>query len=630
MKLSFSRKTIQKIAIGVVVLIVLLFIFIKFWRKSGYTVTNTAEDASSYPITGVTLGASTGVNPNQYKPLTITVGTHVLKAGDLVKISGLSFTPTVTAPAPFVDFLASTAYPAGASTAALVAGEYVAYVESVPAGNTTFIMKVATTTLTATLTTGAVVSVFKDSLNKLKYTDAIECQKNFATDIISAPQAIISADVTVGVSAEGVKYTDFTVNLGPTFDSTAVPSVNVNDKFLIAGLSDGSPIICTARTAVTAGTVTAGNFTSLDLRTERAIAASITITKMTPIQLVNTAFAQRELCVLDAATTYTVNHCRYLPQPANAMRPGVPTAADDPRSHAAYMTYQDDIKAIQQAYAPIIARIQQSNQTGSEAFPKGVYTPGGTTIPTFSVTNANKIVEAARKADLAGATRKYLASVCPGFYGQQSGETQTDYSATYKAWVRDTTASTVKTARKFIPSLVTDANIMKWAKFAGDANLSGPVTAVVVKNGGAGYASTTTAAVTAAATGGGTGAQFKVIVESGVIKDVIVTAGGTGYSSSPSITFTSSTTPTTAAQVEVLYSSGLNASQSLLAAAGATFTALDIGGTVNYSISGNGANYNVQLAAADALLSPEYYYDVGTPRWRLAYDQGPATTPIVY
>jgi hypothetical protein len=296
------------------------------------------------------------------------------------------------------------------------------------------------------------------------------------------------------------------------------------------------------------------------------------------------------------------------------------------------MTYQDDIKAIQQTYAPIIARIQQSNQTGSEAFPKGVYIPGGTTIPTFSVANANKIVEAARKADLAGATRKYLASVCPGFYAQESGGTQTDYSATYKAWARGS-ASTNKTERTFVAANVTDANIMKWAKFAGDANLSGPVTAVVVKNGGAGYASGTTATVTAGATGGGTGAQFKVIVESGVIKEVIVTAGGTGYSSSPSITLSvpqGSPAPTTAAQVEVLYSNGLNASQSLLAAAGATFSTLDIGGTVNYSITGNGANYNVQLATGDALLSPEYYYTVGTPRWRLAYDQGPATTPIVY
>jgi hypothetical protein len=80
-----------------------------------------------------------------------------------------------------------------------------------------------------------------------------------------------------------------------------------------------------------------------------------------------------------------------------------------------------------------------------------------------------------------------------------------------------------------------------------------------------------------------------------------------------------------------LYSSGLNASQSLLAAVGATFTTLDIGGTVNYSITGAGANYNTTLTASDTtLLSPEYYYAAGTPKWRLAYDQGPATTPIVY
>jgi hypothetical protein len=68
-------------------------------------------------------------------------------------------------------------------------------------------------------------------------------------------------------------------------------------------------------------------------------------------------------------------------------------------------------------------------------------------------------LNAARKADLSGATRKYIASVCPAFYRPSSG---TDLTATYAAW---STGEAVTNG--FKPSAVgTTAAITAWADYA--------------------------------------------------------------------------------------------------------------------------------------------------------------------
>lgn len=95
-----------------------------------------------------------------------------------------------------------------------------------------------------------------------------------------------------------------------------------------------------------------------------------------------------------------------------------------------------------------------------------------------SITDAVGIsaVNAARKADLTGATRKYLSTVCPGFYAPPAGGTDPGANGgEYQNWVQGSGAQANKTYY-FDSSKVSfsDAatktaavnNIKKWAQFA--------------------------------------------------------------------------------------------------------------------------------------------------------------------
>lgn len=85
------------------------------------------------------------------------------------------------------------------------------------------------------------------------------------------------------------------------------------------------------------------------------------------------------------------------------------------------------------------------------------------TAGTYTVDVLTKqILRAARKADITGATRKYLAASCPGFY-QAGTSGYVDPTTAYLAW---TTSATTTTPYGFIVNNVTPQNVLTWAKYA--------------------------------------------------------------------------------------------------------------------------------------------------------------------
>lgn len=99
-------------------------------------------------------------------------------------------------------------------------------------------------------------------------------------------------------------------------------------------------------------------------------------------------------------------------------------------------TYQSDLAKVQQAY----------------------YTVVGAATPTSAPPSEQ--VLAARKADISGATRKYIATVCPNFYKTTTADPSTGY--TTWAYVATGTAS----ANGLLGSDVTPANVTTWAGYA--------------------------------------------------------------------------------------------------------------------------------------------------------------------
>ena len=126
-------------------------------------------------------------------------------------------------------------------------------------------------------------------------------------------------------------------------------------------------------------------------------------------------------CVTDKVSTYVQTKCPY----TNGVEPG--TTGGGPASAAktaAWNAYQADIRSIRVAYSAYILA------------------PTDATNPTLRVED----VQAARKADLTGATRKYLATVCPattspGFYTPSDYGVDTTTDAAGVTTVTQTTVS---------------------------------------------------------------------------------------------------------------------------------------------------------------------------------------------
>lgn len=173
----------------------------------------------------------------------------------------------------------------------------------------------------------------------------------------------------------------------------------------------------------------------------------------------DTAAETRTTCIAAAVAPYTRGHCQWLPQTDGDPIP-VP-GAGDAAAKSAYDQYQSDIRTIQLAYVQAANRAAAGNFTGLPS----------TTAGAQGVSNT--IVSAARAADITGATQKYLATVCPGFY--QPGDPAAapgDPSPGYRLWTATTSGTAPGagvTQKQFWASSttgITDVAILTWAQYA--------------------------------------------------------------------------------------------------------------------------------------------------------------------
>jgi hypothetical protein len=147
-------------------------------------------------------------------------------------------------------------------------------------------------------------------------------------------------------------------------------------------------------------------------------------------------------CITSNLMMYYNARCPFLPNNGSSGAVGALTAgstgANIPiggSSNVAYMAYKADIDAINAVYVPLISAAGQ----------------------VYSV----NVMQAARKADFTGASRKYFATLCPDIYSNASS---TALTTQYMGW---TSTATSGSTYGFQASRVTTSNIWQWAIHAG-------------------------------------------------------------------------------------------------------------------------------------------------------------------
>jgi hypothetical protein len=239
------------------------------------------------------------------------------------------------------------------------------------------------------------------------------------------------------------------------------------------------------------------------------------------------------------------------------------TKPTDATGAAAWDTYQTDLAAIGAAYYPVIR-----TATGA--------------VATETL--------AARKADITGATRKYIATACPKFYKTSAS----DPSTGYKTWASYTTTTLYNAAATpatgkigFAADRITAANISTWADYAAVTTTSS--TSVTVAAG-----ATTTGPIT--------------------LDSVVGLASGDQIQFTPQAAVSGVTTPLTPI-VGTIASVDTAAKTVTL-----TVTAAPTGGYI----------IPAKTAFAKGLRTGsnnKWKFGGATPNWRLARDTGPGTLP---
>lgn len=149
-----------------------------------------------------------------------------------------------------------------------------------------------------------------------------------------------------------------------------------------------------------------------------------------------------EECVRSNVVFYMDTKCKWIDLDPTAQGVNGATQAEV----EAYNQYVTDTRAIETAYADMITKAD---------------------AVATSTAPAAAVVEAARKADFTGATRRYLANVCPGYYKTSTG----DLGDTYKLWTVVPKTSSQPSAYSFWPGSsgsITKASIDAWARGAAD------------------------------------------------------------------------------------------------------------------------------------------------------------------
>jgi hypothetical protein len=151
----------------------------------------------------------------------------------------------------------------------------------------------------------------------------------------------------------------------------------------------------------------------------------------------------RETCITSNVQNYMNLKCTWTTY-------GNKPTASDGAAYTAYTAYQANLTKVKDAYANIV-----------------LTAPSAPTATKASIAQ----VQAAREADFTAATRQYLNAACPaGYYLQTSGVDPGSAAATlvpnspYSGYVADTAATTG--VNGFNKTLITDLNILNWAKYA--------------------------------------------------------------------------------------------------------------------------------------------------------------------
>ena len=278
--------------------------------------------------------------------------------------------------------------------------------------------------------------------------------------------AMTQAGAAVTVAADGHKFKVGDIVLlkvvGPTITTTSgvMPTVSGTSGMpvIVATVATGTFTFLGSFTgSFTSGTAEAVGFGKMtDLKAALVACQDTYATEVinagTNQAAKDAAVANRTACIARAVAPYTRGHCQWLPQNDGDTIP-VPPAGD---AKIAYDAYQNDIKAVQLAY------VSTANRAAAGQF-AGLAT---------NTTKANEIVSAARAADITGATQKYLATVCPGFYAPgDPAKASEDPSPGYKLWTAksEATDSVTGTQKHFYASStggITDAAVLTWAQYA--------------------------------------------------------------------------------------------------------------------------------------------------------------------
>jgi len=158
----------------------------------------------------------------------------------------------------------------------------------------------------------------------------------------------------------------------------------------------------------------------------------------------------RDTCISSNVSSYMEKKCPWTSKtPSSTAAAGTPEAT----AYQAYQTYQANLTKVKDAYANIVL-----------------------TAPSApSSTKASKDqIQAAREADFTAATRQYLNATCPNYYAQitgvdpGTGAVSNIPNSPYNGYVADTTNTTG--VNGFNKTLITDANILNWAKYASTLN----------------------------------------------------------------------------------------------------------------------------------------------------------------
>lgn len=166
-------------------------------------------------------------------------------------------------------------------------------------------------------------------------------------------------------------------------------------------------------------------------------------------------------CIRSNVAIYVTGHCKYLPVGGGALTaPG----NTDPYALGLYNAYLTNLTTVKTAYAQAFVNV--TNKT----FGTTVTGVNVTTMNAGTTTPASVIVNAAYAADVFHVLRKYIASVCPGFYAP-SLSTATDPTPLYLSWAAGTL---VAGSVRFTAANITDTLIIAWAQYA----VSNPSTAV--------------------------------------------------------------------------------------------------------------------------------------------------------